>query len=90
MEESMDNEVPRIGSSLYSPGQSLGFPFVCDYAHEMECDGTCLRWTDDLLEAELFPLTKICFPSFDDAYGNCSLQRTHYENRHILNPEGAL
>jgi hypothetical protein len=28
---------------------------------------------------------KICFPSFDEVYGNCNIKRTDYENGFIIN-----
>ena len=83
----MDNTVPTFGGKVYQPGQ--GKPFVCDYSHQLECDGTCSPWSDDLLGQQIFPEERICFPSFDDVFGNCSIERTRYENRNVLLPDQA-
>jgi hypothetical protein len=32
---------------------------------------------------------KICFPSFDEVYGNCNIERTNYENQFIINEGSA-
>jgi hypothetical protein len=28
---------------------------------------------------------KICFPSFDQVYGNCNIERTNHKNQFIIN-----
>jgi hypothetical protein len=32
---------------------------------------------------------KICFPSFDEVYGNCNIERTNYENQFIIKEDSA-
>jgi hypothetical protein len=32
---------------------------------------------------------KICFPSFDEVYGNCNIEQTNYENQCIINESSA-
>jgi hypothetical protein len=32
---------------------------------------------------------KICFPSFDEVYGNCNIERTNCENQCIINEDSA-
>jgi hypothetical protein len=37
-------------------------------------------------KTNFFPMEKkICFPSFDEVYGNCNIERTNYENQCIIN-----
>jgi hypothetical protein len=50
------------------------------------CDGSCLPWNDEWLQGFLYPHAMICFPNFDLVYGNCSLDRTMYENCAIQHP----
>jgi hypothetical protein len=79
------NDYPEYHGKLYNPGAAEDSRIVCDYAHDTRCDGTCLTWTNELLGRELYPHQKICFPTFDWVYGNCSIERTMYENSTVNN-----
>jgi hypothetical protein len=83
----MNNIVPQYGATKYKPCE--GDDVICDYTHDTRCDGNCLTWRDDFLLAQLYPEEKICFPSFDEVYGNCSMRRTNIENFHNINPDQA-
>jgi hypothetical protein len=76
------NDFPEFHGKQYNPGAAEDSRIVCDYAHDTRCDGTCLN---ELLEKQLYPHKKICFPSFDSVYGNCSIERTMYENATVQN-----
>jgi hypothetical protein len=59
--------------------------------HDVRCDGQCLLWNKQLLQGGIYPGDlKICFPTFDDTYGNCNLDRTDFENRTIVSPDAAF
>jgi hypothetical protein len=45
-----------------------------------------LAWNDKWLQGYLYPHAMISFPNFDLVYGNCSLDRTMYENCAIQHP----
>jgi hypothetical protein len=58
-----------------------------DAPHDVRCDGKCLLWNDQLVRHALYPGDlKICFPTFDDTYGNCNLDRNEFENIKIVTP----
>jgi hypothetical protein len=83
-ESSLVNKIPESREKVYKAGAVE--PIICDYAHDTRCDGKCLIWKDKFLDKQLFPMKKkICFPSFDEVYGNCNIERTDYENRFIIN-----
>ena len=79
---------PRFGNKVYLPGQTNNL--IVDYAHDAECDATCTPWKDEFLKSQLFPEEKICFPTFDDVYGNCNMVRTNYELCHKVSPDRAF
>jgi hypothetical protein len=77
------NDVPEF--QRYNPGSKVDSNIVCNYVLDTRCDRTCLAWNNELLQSKLYPYAKLCFPSFDPVYGNCSIQRTMYENSTPLN-----
>ena len=80
---SLVNKIPESREKVYKAGAVE--PIICDYAHDTRCDGKCLIWKDKFLDKQLFPMKKkICFPSFDEDYGNCNIERTNYENQCII------
>ena len=79
---------PRFGNKVYLPGQTNHL--IVDYAHDAECNGTCTKWKDEFLKSQLFPEEKICFPTFDEVYGNCNMVRTNYEQCHKVCPDLAF
>ena len=79
---------PRFGTKVYLPGQTNNL--IIDYAHDAACDGTCTLWKDEFLATQLFPEEKICFPTFDEVYGNCNMNRTKYELCHKVSPDIAF
>jgi hypothetical protein len=82
-ESSSVNKIPESGGKVYKPGAVE--PIICDYAHDTRCDGKCFIWKDKVLDKQLFPMEKkICFPSFDEVYGNCNIKRTNYENQCVI------
>jgi hypothetical protein len=83
-ESSSINKIPESRGNRYKPGAVE--PIIYDYAHDARCDGKCLIWNDKrLYEQTLSIEKKICFPSFDEVFGNCNIERTHYENQLIIN-----
>jgi hypothetical protein len=83
-ESSLVNKIPESQGNVYKPGAVE--PIICDYAHNTRCDGKCLIWKDKFLDKQTFPMKKkICFPSFDEVFGNCSIERTNYKNQFIIN-----
>jgi hypothetical protein len=63
---------------------------IRDAPHDVKCDGKCVLWNDKLIRRGFYPGgLKICFPSFDDTYGNCNLDRTEFENTKLVSPCGA-
>jgi hypothetical protein len=88
-ESSSVNEIPESRGKVYKADGAVE-PIICDYAHDTRYDGKCLIWKDKFLDKQLFPMKKkICFPSFDEVYGNCNIERTDYENRFIINEDSA-
>jgi hypothetical protein len=81
-------KIAESRGKVYKPGAVE--PIICDYAHDTRCDGKCLIWKDKSLDKQLFPMEKkICFPSFDEVYGKCNIERTNYENQCIINEGSA-
>jgi hypothetical protein len=78
--------LPTFHGRDYKPGAAYDSKIVCDYAHDTRCDGSCLPWNDEWLQGDLYPHAMTCFPNFDLVYGNCSLDRTMYENCAIQHP----
>jgi hypothetical protein len=82
------NKIPESRGKVYKAGAVE--PIICDYAHDKRCDGKCLIWKDKFLDKQLFPMEKkIWFPSFDEVYGNCNIERNKYENQCIINEDSA-
>jgi hypothetical protein len=79
-------DLPTFHGRDYKPGAAYDSKIVCDCAHDTRCDGSCLPWNDEWLQGHLYPHAMICFPNFDLVYGNCSLDRTMYENCAIQHP----
>jgi hypothetical protein len=79
-------DLPTFHGRDYKPGAAYDSKMVCDYAHDTRCNGSCLPWNDQWLQGFLYPHAMICFPNFDLVYGNCSLDRTMYENCTIQHP----
>jgi hypothetical protein len=79
-------DLPTFHGRDYKPGAAYDSNIVCDYAHDTRCDGSCLPWNNEWLQGDLYPHAMICFPTFDLVYGNCSLDRTMYENCAIQQP----
>jgi hypothetical protein len=87
-ESSSVNKIHESRGKVYKPGPVE--PIICDYAHNTRCDGKCLIWKGKVLDKQLFPMEKkICFPSFDEVYGNCNIERTNCENQCIINEDSA-
>jgi hypothetical protein len=87
-ESSSVNKIPESRGKVYKAGAVE--PIICDYGHDIRCDGKYLIWKDKFLGKQLFPMEKkICFPSFDEVYGNRNIERTNYENRCIINEDSA-
>ncbi len=83
---SLVNDI-RFCGKKYIPAE--GEDVICDYAHDSTCDGTCVPWDNNFLIPQMYPEEKICFPSFDEVYGNCNLKRTGFENMFRINPDRA-
>jgi hypothetical protein len=82
------NKIPESGGKIYKPGAVE--PIICNDDHGTRFDGKCLIWKDRFLDKKLFPMEKkICFPSSDEVYGNCNIERTNYENQCIINESSA-
>jgi hypothetical protein len=77
----------QLNVQKYKPG--AGADVICDFAHDTRCDGTCVLWNKNLLLEQLYPKEKICFPSFDNVYGNCNMKRTKFENMFRVSPDQA-
>jgi hypothetical protein len=47
------NDLPEFHGKKYNPGAPEDSNIVCDYAHDIRCDGTCLTWNNKLLQRKL-------------------------------------
>jgi hypothetical protein len=83
------NEMPEGRGEWVRPGVLATITF--HYPDDVVCDRTCSLWNDQLCVPEgYYPEDmKICFPTFDNTYGNCNLARTEFENITLCNPDKA-
>jgi hypothetical protein len=79
------NDLPEFHGKRYNPGPAAASNMVCDYAYDTRCNITCLARNNELLQSKYYLFAKICFPTFDSVYGNCSLDHTMYEHSTVSN-----